>query len=698
MECHFSNPFQDTVPPINRSETQRTEPTSRDDISGLVVSPVDNSTTGPRLRQNQQPHHSEGSVHSDTRSPNSSQRPLSATTRFLDDGKGREGRIFLGESSTLAFVEVVRRVVEDAIGPCPFTTDPKQSSMLEARPEEEVNPLTLLTSSPIPAFSVAEVCSLVEYYTTAIYGIFDLFVTQTLTEEMVNWALQGCLESEGKSLIFLLVLAVGAQERGHQGDEAMAERCFRRARQLAFCYLSDGTSLLTVQSHILIALYMLNACRRNAAFLNLGIAARAACALGLHRSDSNASFSKAECRAREKAWKTLRVLDIYTSVSLGRPPATVETESMHLWGSTQKTLPLEEQIECACLRLCHISERIVTEVYHRDTVSIERVESISQHIREWAADFMAFFEIDEGGENEFDRVTLPSRLCLSHLTGAYYYGIILLTKTYLVQEVSTRIRRRSTDTEVNMDLADPFVSPCATLAVACLSSAIKTVDIAKNLTNYTALPKRIFLLVNNVFISSLVLGLAYFGNYDRSFPLDEGLAKADDFLQLMSRHDAHARRFAEILSLLRASIDTYVKQRDTLKNLARKIYIDKLFGTLAGKWSASQLLAPGDESPPGQRENVEKTADSRDNILDTPPFSQHDISTFLQPAHLWPLQTSDIAVEMLDGESDGLPESIHDAHKLPVDMPSGFSPFVDLPIEHCMTFAPATDPCTFEMV
>jgi hypothetical protein len=695
MECHFSNHSHDAVPPTSQPQRKRQRlwqessvPTvlSRDNVTETSVSP-----------QEQLLHHAQESVDGDTLSADTSHKTSPAATRFLDDGKGKGKMIFLGESATLAFVEVVRRVVEDSIGPCAFTTDPRRSSMLEARQGEEGNPMTLWTRSHIPTLSVAEVSSLVACYHTTSHGIFDLFAPQTLTGEIVSWALQGCSDSDEKVLIFLLVLAVGAQERGQKGDEEIADLCFQRAQQLAFCSLCDETSLLTVQSHILMAMYMLNACRRNGAFLNLGIAARAACALGLHRTDSKSLFAPEEYRARARAWKTLRVLDMFTSVSLGRPPATVESGSTHLWGGKTSALSLEEQVECACVRLCHITERIMEEVYHRDTVCAERVESISQHIREWASDFPALFEMDDGAEDEFDPASLPRRLCLSHLTGAYYYGIILLTKTYLVQEVHSLIQKRSTDNTINPDLADSS-SPYATFVVPCISSAVKAIDIAAHLTNYPTIPKRIFLVVNNVFISALVLGLAYFGDYDRSFPLEEGLDKADHFLRLTALHDPHAQRYSEIVSFLRSATEVYVKQRDALKGLKRKMYIDKMFGTLVGKWSASQTLASGDDVSVTRRKNFGTSPETRERAEGTSPLPHRDISSYLQPNNLWPLQSGDTRAETLDQDLNIFSQSLHDLGQLPVDTLSPFSHFVELSMEHCRPLESATALNAFELV
>lgn len=83
-----------------------------------------------------------------------------------------------------------------------------------------------------------------------------------------------------------LVLAVGAQCRGSSAlDLQRSTSFFSEAQALAFQGMLRDPSVEMVRSFILMAFYMLGACHRNAAFMYLGVAAKAASALGLHRSD-----------------------------------------------------------------------------------------------------------------------------------------------------------------------------------------------------------------------------------------------------------------------------------------------------------------------------------------------------------------------------------------------------------------------------
>ena len=96
-----------------------------------------------------------------------------------------------------------------------------------------------------------------------------------------------------------LVLAIGAQCRGDTpGDYHHAASYFSNGQQLAFQGMLCDPSLDMVQQFLLMSYYMLGACHRNAAFMYLGIASKAASALGLHRSDQYRELPANECRVK----------------------------------------------------------------------------------------------------------------------------------------------------------------------------------------------------------------------------------------------------------------------------------------------------------------------------------------------------------------------------------------------------------------
>lgn len=96
-----------------------------------------------------------------------------------------------------------------------------------------------------------------------------------------------------------LILAIGAQCRGTSSSDLQhASSQFTHGQQLSFDGMLCDPSLDMVRNFLLMAFYMLGACHRNAAFMYLGVASKAASALGLHRSDQYRDLPLDECRAR----------------------------------------------------------------------------------------------------------------------------------------------------------------------------------------------------------------------------------------------------------------------------------------------------------------------------------------------------------------------------------------------------------------
>lgn len=50
-------------------------------------------------------------------------------TRMLEDGTGR--LIYVGDASTLSFLQLLRMIVETTVGPSPFTMDPDRHRITE---------------------------------------------------------------------------------------------------------------------------------------------------------------------------------------------------------------------------------------------------------------------------------------------------------------------------------------------------------------------------------------------------------------------------------------------------------------------------------------------------------------------------------------------------------------------------------------
>lgn len=94
------------------------------------------------------------------------------------------------------------------------------------------------------------------------------------------------------------MIAIGVQSCPNNPEAIQIERFFfMRGQCRTFANLLEDPSMDLVRVFLLMSFYMFGACRRNAAFMYLGVAARSAVALGLHAEPSG-SLSRVEQHER----------------------------------------------------------------------------------------------------------------------------------------------------------------------------------------------------------------------------------------------------------------------------------------------------------------------------------------------------------------------------------------------------------------
>jgi hypothetical protein len=484
--------------------------------------------------------------------------------------------MFIGDAANLSFLQIIRRIVSESVGSCPFIDDPLRNFMVEVSPAGRRNWISAIMSEPPARPSAAEAGYFLQWYKLATNCILNLYDDRDLEARLEPWATDaatpGEQQDDAMSAIYYLILSIGAQACPEDKDE-LAERYFNYGRFLTASSVMEDPSLSTVGSYVLITMYLLGASRRNAAFMYLGIAVRAAYALGIHRGDIGSLFSPVEYTMRERLWKGLRVLDIFLSSSLGRPLSTSETRD----SSAQENYSATND-------LSSIFEAILTEVYAKRMVSTEVLERISEKHRRWASRFaegLATDNIETGDHLQSDGVTsrLPN-IGLLHLKESYYYSIMLLSRPFLIESVSRQISRAQVHANLDHEAA-PSSSPSDhLLAHACVDSAIRTIELLTPLLASESVPKRLPLVINSLFVSALVLGLAVFADLDRVFPLEKSLAGAQRLLRKFSSHDAVGKRDSVIVEHLQAACDMYLERRARRRMERQGLLIGGLFGSV----------------------------------------------------------------------------------------------------------------------
>ncbi|KAI5275124.1 hypothetical protein E4T47_01842 [Aureobasidium subglaciale] len=499
--------------------------------------------------------------------------PVPRLARLLRDTQGKF--MYVGDSASLSFVQSVRRMVSSAIGDCDFTTDPLRHQIVEPTPAGSMQTPDM---SPLD-LNLEECHRLSRQYLLATTGLIDLFDIPTYYRYLNEWVVDKARDSNLKSSIFYMVLAIGAQVSSPDGDQTLAEKYFNRGRHMAVMTFTDAPSLLTIQAYLCITMYMLGACRRNAAFMQFGIAVRAAFALGMHKSSTHALFDETEAGARRRIWKSVRVLDIFLSASLGRPPATsdlsMEKEGDATVEETQATSA--DPFSSKVLALCDIFERIIIDVYMKKAVSTRLADSISGQYRDWTSDLPDSLQLANLDSSEDDSEKLSKVLAASYIISSYHWSIILLTRPFLTFQIIKDMSRAGQDLELN-DQVDQ--SSIKTYADACVDSSLRCLNIAQTLMRYSSLPHRLPFIINSVCNSALVLGAATFADQDKFLPLEDGLRQGIQILNHFAQWDPHAARYAQIITYLQDATIKYIRQRSQKSMESRRSNVTKLFGTI----------------------------------------------------------------------------------------------------------------------
>lgn len=509
--------------------------------------------------------------------------PVPKVARLLRDGQGKF--MYIGDSASLSFLQSVRRVVSSSIGRCDFTEDNSRHSMLEAFQNNSSTQPGPLVCPP----TNDEAQRLARQYILATRPLLDLFDLEEFHPRLANWVEKPSGDEDTVSSIFYLVLAIGAQVS--DTNQSLAEQYFSSGRHLAFSAFQETPSIHTIQSYVLVSMYMLGACRRNGAFMNLGIALRAAYAVGIHRKDANALFCTRERRARERVWKSLRMMDLFLSASLGRPPATSDydydaRDDTLLSGQQQRNLTPDQQISAAVTSLCRIFERILTDVYMKQVISINVAEAISNQHRAWVQTLPDVLQVQT---EPLDNKSMEDSLAAAHVFGSFHWSIILLTRPFLIYRVAQYVKNNG-DAPSTQPRDDNSRIPI--FADACVYSALRGLDVVDDLSQFSGLPRRLPFLINSVFNSAIVLGAAFFADCDSLLPLEEGMNKAERFLGLFVPHDPHACRFYQIIKYLRAAVGEYIQRRNRQWVDRRSKQVDQLFGQV-GRPNDSISLASG---------------------------------------------------------------------------------------------------------
>ncbi|KAL2759897.1 hypothetical protein ACRALDRAFT_2116058 [Sodiomyces alcalophilus JCM 7366] len=568
--------------------------------------------------------------------------------RLLRDGQGK--LIFIGDCAPLSFFQSVRQLITSRVDPNAFA---HQTSRFSGPDTSLSRPTPESCTSP-PALQHDTIASAVASYFAVTNGIVDLFPHSHLGDDLSFWSGQTDRPSDISSAVNYLVLAIGYQA----SQEDLAFAYFDYARGIALANLSGNLTIATIQAFVLITLYMLGSCQTNGAFIFFGIAVRTAYSIGVHRTEINARFGTETQHQRDRLWKSLRVLDLFLSTSMGRPPATSDVDCTVPYGAADDNGVEQLDTLNASVQIFLIIEEIVVEVYSRKKISYQLTEGISRRIRDWAAQWLSRIHKLVAVSSAEDDAGSTAGAC--QVMSSYFYAIILVSRPFLMFEMHKRLSgdlSRHGHTANHNDGAHSSVR--SKLADACIDSASLMVGHVADLIGRGHLQGHMPLIVSWLFAASLVLGIGLLGSFGRI--LEKYMRTCIQSLEHFSTNDTNAAQYALIAKSLLASALGFLEKRELEERQRRTESSSQLFGLVprhgpeCGAGNMSQSSRP--DLPADRRASAVGGATAAPGAgylgFDTPHAAFADADTgFLGLSDVLP-RTPSLSSFLMEGRMDG---------------------------------------------
>lgn len=516
-------------------------------------------------------------------------------SRMLQDPTGRV--LYIGDSATLSFLQLIRMMVETVAGSSPFTNDPRRHKIVEG---QYSLPSGYRLNNLLPDLQTAHV--LVEAFFINTHGLLQVFERDAFLETL-DRCYTDPLSAESSWLCLLnLVFAIGLtmatplsgspealvidKLRSEHLDRA--EVFYLNARNLNDPMIGlEDQDFWSIQALLLMAVYMLAKSKRNTAFALLGMATRSAYALGLHREETMVIFSQEEQAARKNLWRSLFVVDRLLSCSLGRPTAISEDDcSGDALRPTEQSAeqPFNSAIQAgldhtatgpcaleAAVRSCSVIGVILKKVYQQRKISTRLAQEIADICKSWPRALPDILHWRQAANAS------PSQgVAILHVNLFYCHSIILLTRPFFLYILNLETQRQVGQT--------PSRGPRPYLRMekfseACVIASTHTILLVQNAFEAGYLSRRNPAVIYFLFAAALIILANEFAGLYRVDASDTCLVNAISIMNYCADSDQQASRLVYILSSFR---DVVAQQRvrrkqtmtdnNTLPSISSQLY------------------------------------------------------------------------------------------------------------------------------
>ncbi|CAI7604362.1 unnamed protein product [Penicillium discolor] len=523
-------------------------------------------------------------------------------------------RVYVGKAASLSFLQLLRDTVTQHIGPSQFSHNGGSEDMLEAEAHHD------LLNFSHECCTVDEKDRFIQNYHAATSGFFNLSFSDDVSSTMISPEEPKTDRERTRAAIMDLMVAIGAQSCPNDRKTLQAERFyFARGQRRTFANMLEDPSVDLVRVFLLMSFYMLGACRRNTAFMYLGVASRAAVALGFH-AESPGPISPDDSdksNERSRLWMSLCILDLLVSSILGRPSAI----SPLLPENRQEPSGIGDGPPdpglVASYRLSLILDEIINCIYSEKAASAQQADLLLCKLNGWCEYLPRSLRTSSLGHKDqstFREHTIGNM----HVACSYHFAVILVTRPFLVSALSVRLARLhqslSTGDPIEVLEEDPAHSR---LAAACIDSALYMLQTCLEVHRSGLLLRNMCILKAFIFAAALVLGFSMFSHREVDSEIDDVFRGALTILRMLASQSAQAAHYLEIITKLEAAIS---KQRQRLVAQARQRrsqYVTRIFS-----------LNDTPATPQTQGEGEEEEEEEEEEAVNTTPPLSHSVTSY----------------------------------------------------------------------
>ena len=495
-------------------------------------------------------------------------------SRMLQDPTGRV--LYIGDSATLSFLQLLRMMVETVAGGSPFTNDPRRHKIVEG---QYSLPPGYRHTHLLPDMQTARV--LADAFFINTHGLLQVFERERFVEEM-----EACYADPFQvqppwlcllNMVFAIGLTMATPLSGSPEALVIDKLRSEHLDRAEVFYLNakslndpmnglEDQDFWSVQALLLMSVYMLAKSKRNTAFALLGMAARSAHALGLHREETMVIFSPEEQIQRKNLWRSIFVIDRLLSCSLGRPTAISEDDC-----SGDTLHPSEPQAEqpfminptpdynetgpCAleaAVRSCSVIGVILRKVYQQRKISTRLAQEIADICKSWPRALPSILHWRQAAN-----ASPIQGVAILHVNLFYCHSIILLTRPFFLYILNLETQRHVSQNQPGVRGPRPYLR-MEKFSEACVIASTHTILLVQNAFDAGYLSRRNPAVIYFLFAAALVILANEFAGLYRVDASDTCILNAVNIMNYCAESDQQASRLVYILSTFR---DVVAQQR-----------------------------------------------------------------------------------------------------------------------------------------